>query len=143
MKGFFVRSSRITPSIYFNPKKHLLDIRGKSSPENPLDFYNLIQLNLDMYAKEQYSKINVNLALNYFNTSSSKCIFVMFKKLDELERLGKKVVVNWFYEAFDEDMKESGMDLASFFEMDFNFIAIPEIKALGQQKKNSSDLNAA
>lgn len=143
MKGFFVRSSRVTPSIYFNPKKHLLDIRGKCSPENPIDFYNLIQLNIDQFAKKSNRKLTINLAYSYFNTSSSKCIFNLLKKLDALQRMGIKVDVNWFYEAFDDDMKESGMDLASFFNMKFNFVAIPEINALGIQKKKSTEQYAA
>lgn len=74
MKGFFVRPLRVTPSIYFNPNKQILDIRGKFSPENPIYLYNLIQLYLESYSKEAYTNVKVNLALSYFNTSSSKCI---------------------------------------------------------------------
>lgn len=133
MKGYFIRSSRVTPSIYFNPAKGIFDMRGKSSPENPLAFYNYVLESLDGYAENGVSTMTANLAFEYFNTSSSKCLYIFMKKLSKIDEMGKKVVINWYYENGDEDMKEAGEDLCSFFDMDFNFMEIPEIKVLGNE----------
>ena len=91
MKGFFIRPSQLTPSVYFNPQKKLLDIRGRSSPENPIDFYSYVNTSLDRYATDYVSSITINLAYEYFNTSSSKCIFMVFKKLNDLDQKENKV----------------------------------------------------
>ncbi|UXP32973.1 DUF1987 domain-containing protein [Reichenbachiella agarivorans] len=131
MKGYFIRPSRITPSVYFNPKNQLLDVRGKSSPENALAFYNVLLQNIDSYVQLDVAKLTVNMAFEYFNTSSSKCLFMILKKLESVEQLGKKVVVNWYYECDDEDMKEAGEDFSSFFEYEFNFKEVPVINTLG------------
>ena len=69
MKGFFIRATRVTPSIYFDPAKGLLDIRGKSSPENPLVFYRYINDSIDHFGKTDKPAITLNAAFEYFNTS--------------------------------------------------------------------------
>ena len=131
MKGYFIRSSKVTPSVYFNPQKQLLDLRGKSSPENPLTFYNHVLQNLDAYSSFTAPKLVVNMAFEYFNTSSSKCIFLILDKLKKIHQSGKQIVVNWYHEEDDDDMREAGEDYSSFFEYSFNFIEVPEITTLG------------
>ena len=131
MKGFFVKSTRVTPSVYFNPKKNLLDIRGKSTPENPLAFYHYVFSSIDEYCNSGNGDIHLNLAFEYFNTSSSKCLYMLLKRVNKLHTSGKKVVINWYYEIDDEDMCEAGEDLSCLFNFDFKMIEIPEITVLG------------
>lgn len=136
MKGFFIRATRITPSIYFNPQKGLLDIRGKSSPENPLAFYKHLHESIDAFGSFPTPNLTLNIAYEYFNTSSSKCIYILFKKVNDLRMdKGKQIKVNWYFEEGDEDMQEAGEDLSSFFNYDFNYVEIPEINVLGEMKE--------
>ncbi|WP_422361295.1 DUF1987 domain-containing protein [Reichenbachiella sp.] len=140
MKGFFIRATRVTPSIYFDPGKGLLDIRGKSSPENPLVFYKYVNDSIDHFGKTDKAAITLNAAFEYFNTSSSKCIYILFKKLNDLKvERGKEIHINWYYEEGDEDMLEAGEDLSSFFNYEFNYVEIPEIKILGEMREESSE----
>ena len=132
MNGYFIRATRVTPSIYFNPNKGIFDMRGKSSPENPVAFFNYALQSLDAYASKGEKKLTANMAFEYFNTSSSKCLFIFLKKLAQIDMMGKKVTVNWYFEEGDEDMKDAGEDLRDMFDMEFNFIEIPEIKVLGE-----------
>ncbi|WP_109833079.1 DUF1987 domain-containing protein [Reichenbachiella versicolor] len=137
MEGFFIRATKITPSIYFNPEKGLLDIRGKSSPENPVAFYKHLNESLDKFGTTEHKRLVVNCAYEYFNTSSSKCIYIIFKKVHDLHvENGKEVVVNWYFEEEDEDMQEAGEDLSSFFNFEFNYKEIPEITVLGKMKES-------
>ncbi|MFY0628319.1 MAG: DUF1987 domain-containing protein [Reichenbachiella sp.] len=139
MEGFFIRATRVTPSIYFNPKKGLLDIRGKSSPENPLVFYKHLHDSIDNFGDTPNENLTLNIAYEYFNTSSSKCIYILFKKVNDLRtEKGKNVKVNWYFEEDDEDMQEAGEDLSSFFNYEFNYVEIPEITILGEMR-NTKD----
>lgn len=131
MKGFFIRSTRVTPSVYFNPQKQVLDLRGKSSPENPVAFYSHIIKSLEAYISSPAKKLVVNLAYEYFNTSSSKCVFLILDKIRKIHQSGKDVVVNWYYEEDDEDMREAGEDYSTFFDYEFTYQEVPEIKTLG------------
>ena len=137
MEGFFIRATRVTPSIYFNPGKGLLDIRGKSSPENPLAFYKHLHDSIDKFGDSEHKKLMLNAAYEYFNTSSSKCIYILFKKLSDLRtEKNKDIKVNWYFEEGDEDMQEAGEDLSSFFNYEFNYVEIPEITILGTMKES-------
>lgn len=139
MNGYFIRSSKVTPSIYFNPKTGLLDIRGKSSPENPLSFYHYIYESLDQFYQENYANLTANVAFEYFNTSSSKCIYMFLKKLSVINDVGCNITVNWYYEDGDHDMKEAGEDLSSFFDLKFNFVSIPEIVIPHQVRRTKQE----
>ena len=68
----------------------------------------------------------VNIRLEYFNTSSSKCILDVFKKLEAIHKSRNEVEVNWFYEEDDEDMLEAGEDYESIIRVPFNMIEITE-----------------
>ncbi len=124
MKGYFIRPSNITPSVYFNPKKNLLDIRGRSSPENPIDFYGFVNSSISNYAAAHKSNLTINMAFEYFNTSSSKCLFDILKTIKLIQKSGKEVTVNWYYEEFDEDMKEVGEDYSDVIDLPFLYFTL-------------------
>jgi hypothetical protein len=63
--------------------------------------------------------------------------------LKKIDQLGKEVIVNWYHEEDDEDMKEAGEDFSSFFNYEFNFIGVPEINVLGGSNQNNSQRAAA
>jgi hypothetical protein len=68
----------------------------------------------------------VNVQLEYFNTSSSKCILDVFKKLEAINKGKSEVTVNWYYEEDDEDMLEAGEDYESIIRVPFKMIEIVE-----------------
>jgi hypothetical protein len=59
----------------------------------------------------------LDVKLEYFNTSSSKCLVEIFRKLEQLQDSGKNVLINWFYEEDDEDMQESGEDFQEIIDI--------------------------
>ena len=68
----------------------------------------------------------MNIQLEYFNTSSSKCILDVFKKLEAIYKSGNEVLINWFYEEDDEDMLEAGEDYQSIIKIPFKMVEIDE-----------------
>ena len=69
-----------TPTISFDPESGKMELKGRSIPENSIEFYKIIVDALDEYAKSPKELTNVVIQLEYFNTSSSKCILDLFKK---------------------------------------------------------------
>ena len=69
----------------------------------------------------------LHIQLEYFNTSSSKCILDLFKKLEVVRTTGNEVVVNWHYEEDDEDMLEAGEDYQAIINIPFKMIQIEEV----------------
>lgn len=117
-----VRPTRITPLVYFDPNRGLLELRGKSSPENAINFYNNLLVALEKYAMYGSRDITANFKYEYFNTSSSKCIFDIFRKLIKIGEQGHNLNINWYYEEYDDDMLEAGEDYADLLGIDFNYI---------------------
>ena len=76
--------------------------------------------------KPSYFAQNTNIQLEYFNTSSSKCILDVFKKLEAINKGGSAVVINWYYEEDDEDMLEAGEDYQAIISVPFKMVQIEE-----------------
>ncbi|HRH65461.1 MAG TPA: DUF1987 domain-containing protein [Bacteroidia bacterium] len=114
-----------TPSISFNPGNGILEIKGKSIPENSLEFYKPVFDWLDAYSKTPASNTEVHVRLEYFNTSSSKCLLDIFRRLEPANSGGiTSVKVHWFYESDDEDMMEAGDDYQALVKLPFTLIKV-------------------
>jgi hypothetical protein len=72
------------------------------------------------------NSLKANIYFEYFNTSSSKCLFDLFRKLSLIDQTGRNVVINWHYESWDEDMLESGEDYKDLLSLEFNLIEIED-----------------
>ena len=126
MKPLSIEGSPKTPNINFDLDKGVLEIKGRSIPENSIEFYKPLVDWLDEYASAPLKLTTVNVQLEYFNTSSSKCILDVFKKLEAIHNAKNEVVINWYYEEDDEDMLEAGEDYESIIRVPFKMIEIVE-----------------
>jgi len=125
---FYSEVSPRNPHIHFDPVAGLLELKGKSVPENPVAFYTPVIDWLNKYIEAPAGFTTFNIQLEYFNTSSSKFIVDMLKKLDLIKKENKgELEVNWLYDKYDEDMMESGEDMNVFIKSG-TFKMIPYIK---------------
>jgi len=113
-----------TPTIRFDGSKGLIEVKGRSIPENSIEFYKPLVEWLEAYATEAKPQTQVNIQLEYFNTSSSKCILDVFKKLEAIYKVNQGVTINWFYDEDDEDMLEAGQDYESIIRVPFKMIEV-------------------
>lgn len=95
--------------MYCDAEKGLIEIKGYSVTENPReDIYEPILMWLDEYTKIPKSKTEVNIQLEYFNTSSSLCLYDIFRIFQSIHNSSEdtSVVINWYYDEDDEDMSD-------------------------------------
>ena len=97
-----------TPHITFDAANGSLEIKGKSIPENSIEFYKPVYDWLDAYTTQPKDQTLLTVQLEYFNTSSSKCL------------LEGKVNVKWLYEEDDEDIMEAGDDYQTIVKLPFS-----------------------
>lgn len=127
MQDLKIESGAKTPEVHFQ-QSGKIEISGRSIPENAVDFYKPLYAWLDEYSNSPSDDIEVNIRLEYFNTSSSKCLLDVFKKAEIISRdQGSKVQVNWYFEEGDEDMQEAGEDYDIIINIPFNFVEVPEL----------------
>jgi hypothetical protein len=124
MEALLIDGTQKTPTVQFDPTKGVLEIKGRSIPENSIEFYKPLVDWLEEYSSSPTNKTIVNVHLEYFNTSSSKCILDVFKKLETLHKSNNDVQINWYYEEDDEDMLEAGEDYESIIRVPFKMIEI-------------------
>ncbi|HAN17999.1 MAG: nuclear pore complex subunit [Bacteroidetes bacterium GWC2_33_15] len=124
MESISIEGTPKTPTVNFDAGTGIIEIKGRSIPENSIEFYRPLVEWLEEYSKEPQKLTTVNIQLEYFNTSSSKCILDVFKKLETIKKARNEVVINWYYEEDDEDMLEAGEDYESIIRIPFKMIEV-------------------
>jgi len=126
MDNYKQEGSKQTPEINFDASSGILEIMGRSIPENTFEFFNPVLEWLEEYAKSPAPKTIVKVNLEYFNTSSSKYILEIFKRIKTILNDGNDVLVEWYYEEDDEEMMETGEDYEDVSGLPFTLISIKE-----------------
>ena len=124
MEPLVIEGTPKTPSVKFDAQEGVIEVKGRSIPENSIEFYKPLVEWLEKYGNTPAGQTKVNVQLEYFNTSSSKCILDVFKKLESIYKAKNDVIINWYYEEDDEDMLEAGEDYESIIKVPFKMIEI-------------------
>ena len=127
MENLKLDGSAKTPTVQFDAANGTLELKGRSIPENSVEFYKPLNDWIDAYGVSPKAVTTVDIKLEYFNTSSSKCILDLFKQLEGLNGKGTEVKVNWYFEEDDEDMEEAGEDYQAIIKIPFKMIEVEEI----------------
>jgi hypothetical protein len=125
-----VEETAYTPAIALDETGRHIAIKGKSYPENVATFYGPFLT----YLAEKLAEglpIVLDIALVYFNSSSSKILMNIFDMFEEAGLRGTQCGVNWLYDAENELAKECGEE----FRADYTAFAFN----LKEQNKNEED----
>lgn len=128
MLKFELKETATTPFVNFDYASGVIKMEGRSIPENVIDFYQPILRWIDEYAQNPLHETLVHLKFEYFNTSSSKRIFDIMKKLERMAiDTGTKVTINWYFEEDDEDIYFAGNDYKALInKVEFNLIELKQ-----------------
>ena len=126
-----------TPSMMLDLSEGVLAIKGRSIPENSIEFYAPLEDWLDKFSKTGPRAMVVHVFLQELDTSSSKSMLDVFEKLERIHvRDLSSVTINWYYEEDDEDMLEAGEDYrAQVPAVPFNLLkadAFPSLPGIGR-----------
>ncbi len=129
MDKLVLEATHSSPYLSFDEEAGLLEIRGKSYPENAAKFYGPVLEWLRNYLASVDSETTtvVNMEIIYLNSSSSKAFLNLFEALEGAAKEGRKVIVNWLYHGENETALECGEEFAEDLEaVTFNLVEIPE-----------------
>lgn len=114
-----------TPYVELSYEQKKCIVKGESYPENSYRFYEPIYKLIDEYFIN-FEELTIEFQLSYINTSSIKCLIILFDKLNVNYKNGKNIIINWYYHeenGFDYDM---GQDFKMDIDIPFNFISISD-----------------
>lgn len=120
MSTIKIRPTKETPAILFDPQKGLFKMFGRSLPENSLKFWSPILHEIKKGVNTKY--LDIKIKMEYYNTSSSRCVYDLLKVFKSLEDQGVKLQIQWYYEEYDEDMFEAGMDYKENLDLPIKLI---------------------
>lgn len=121
MESLKIEGQPKTPEINFDAADGNLQISGRSIPENTIDFFSPVMKWLDEYSSKPSEITCLTVKLEYFNTSSSKCLLDIFRKLENVQEKNEgRVSVKWLFEEDDEDIMEAGEDYRSMLNLPFS-----------------------
>ena len=116
-----IEASGKTPLIQTNFAEGRIEISGRSIPENSIDFYKPVLDAMIRFAENPAPAAELIVYLDYFNTSSSKCLLDIFKVMEQIHAKNGNAVIVWKYDEEDEDMQEAGEDYQSILNVPFRF----------------------
>jgi hypothetical protein len=123
METIKIQGTEDTPKIILDAENELLEISGRSLPEDVSSFYEPVLNWLNEYAESPKKKTIFNFKLTYFNTASSKLLLDILMKLEEMHEKGLDVLIRWHYPEDDEDMAEAGEEYADIVDVPFEQIS--------------------
>ncbi len=113
-----------TPGIKLDSSNGNITISGISIPENPLEFFEPLDKELETYIAKPSPLTNLEFKLEYFNTSSTLIIRNVIRKLASINHQ-TKLNVKWYFESDDEDMQEAGDEFKLLFkDVEFDIISV-------------------
>jgi hypothetical protein len=124
MEAYQVIATVKTPSILLDPVKSTLELKGRCIPENTIEFFGHLLEAVLAYGASKPKKFDITIHLEYFNTSSSKCLLDLFKNTEVMLKSGSEVTITWVYDQEDEEWLEVGKDYESMTEVPFKYIAV-------------------
>lgn len=108
-----------SPRVNLDPDKGLVELGGRSIPENTESVYRPLIEWMEEYKEQPQEKTVVKIDFEYFNSSSAKYLIRFLEYFSTLKKSGYEVVINWFYD--DDELLEYGEDFQDVLEMKFNF----------------------
>lgn len=115
-----------TPKVVVDSETGIILLAGISIPEDPYEFYGPVESEIDAYLQTPQASTKLEFQLEYFNTSSTLIIRNIIRKLANSAG-NTDLQINWYYEAYDEDMKEAGDEFKRLFpDMKFEVVEVDE-----------------
>ena len=123
METIKIQGTEDTPRIILDAENEIMEISGRSLPEDVADFYEPVLNWLKEYSESPKEKTIFNFRLTYFNTASSKLLLDILMILEELKDNGNDVLIRWHYPEEDEDMEEAGDEYADIVDVPFEKVS--------------------
>ncbi|RPH31502.1 MAG: DUF1987 domain-containing protein [Bacteroidales bacterium] len=122
MERYFTNSTDDSPSILFDGDKGLIEIIGKSLPEDAITCYTPLYNLAKEYIKSPKQHTTLNFRLVYLNSSSAKKILEIISLFEDFPSQDYRVTLNWFYNADDEDMHEEGEEFKRMTDLPITLV---------------------
>lgn len=117
-----------TPEVYLNPQG-TIKISGRAIDESRTKFSEQIMLWIDDYLLNPAKSTEVTIALEYLNSFNSIILTSILKKLSLVNQHSRDIVIKWYIEEDDDDLRERGNYISSTLNIPIKFIMTDSIES--------------
>lgn len=118
-KNLKLKATEDTPEVLFDKEQSDFLLKGRAMPENAYEFFKPVIDWMNEYSESPNGKTELEVYLEYFNSSSVKQIFKLLSKIDGIFDKGYDAKIVWCHKRKDELMKEKGSEFESFLDLPF------------------------
>lgn len=97
MEKLEIHSTSHHPEVNFDAETGVLELSGRSLPEQVLTLYQPILKWVEDYTKVPRESTVFKINLDYINSSSSKYLLEILKRLNDFHKKGNDVLVKWYF----------------------------------------------
>ena len=126
MEKLIIPHTLKTPNIDFCPETGNLNLWGRLIPENQTIFIQPVFNWISVYAKNPAKRTVLNIYIEYFNTSASKRILMLFEEVQKIDNAS----IIWHHEHDEDDMEDCGKDYQSILELPFEIACFQTIDGI-------------
>lgn len=113
--------TRNTPNILHDLSSNSILFEGDCTPEDAVHFFDsFIPELLELISSEKVQKLVFEL--NYYNSSSSKCLLDFFLKLSKSASIKESLIIEWKHDKDDFELREAGENFKSITNLNYVFI---------------------
>jgi hypothetical protein len=123
MEPLIIPGSDDNPEILLDKAKGAFELKGRSLPEDVIEFYSPVFSWLEQYVTEPNDETLFKVRVDYINSASQRALNEIFNILTRIPLKGKKIKIEWYYHEDDSEMKETGEEYADMTNLPFKYIS--------------------
>ncbi|MFH0758616.1 MAG: DUF1987 domain-containing protein [Bacteroidota bacterium] len=101
----------------------ILNFTGRSILTDPKVFFDPINSWVEKYLKNPARETMVNVKLEYIDTASTQSLYQILRLLNGVRKKGLSLMLNWYIEDQDPEMKELGEMIEQRLGIEFQYIS--------------------
>ena len=122
MEDLYLKKTFNSPEVEFIADKGELSLEGRSIPEDPGEFFELLIDWINEYFLNPAKDTVMNIRLEYINSGSSKYMLEVLRIMKINHDAGKGVNIRWYFEEGDESIQELGVHYEQTIQIPFEHI---------------------
>jgi len=103
MENIYIEGNGTLPTVELNTNGNIKFL-GRALPENPIQFFKPL---IEWAKKLESKEVNIEVNMDYFNTSVSKQLYDFFKSIENNKKV-ETINIKWMYEEGDDETLEAG-----------------------------------
>ena len=111
------------PWVILDSDNNVFEIGGKSLPDNSTEFYTPVLEWISEYVKKPNKSTHFICKIDYFNSSSARNLYEIFKELEKIEQSGNEIKIIWYHELGDKLMENKGHEFKTVLNLPFEVLS--------------------